>query len=177
MLTRFLTIGQVTKLLGMGHGTINEMVKTGSFPVPFPFGKKRKWRQDDVEQWMTSLADVRGTKTADPARKTWTHTPAVLANLSSLAGLAMEFPACESAVYFLVRCGQIMYVGQSSNLPSRIGQHRNTARTDPDHFFDRVFYIPLPNNMLAVIEQQYIDLFAPPWNIAGNPLCSEPEVA
>lgn len=170
MLTRFLLISDVCNLVGMSSATIYEMSENGSFPTPFRFGKKRKWREDDIKEWMNSLTDAKGKKIGDPTRKTWTHTPAALAHLSSLAGLAMEFPSCEMAVYFLLRGGQVMYVGQSCNLPHRIGHHRNTAKNDPNRTFDRVFYIPLEGGFLSAIEKEYISLFAPPWNIAGNVL-------
>ena len=60
-------------------------------------------------------------------------------------------------IYFLCQGSEVVYVGQSVNVPSRLGQH-----TDKE--FDRVFFLPWPQNDLNRVESAFIRLLCPPFN-------------
>jgi hypothetical protein len=63
-----------------------------------------------------------------------------------------------SGVYFLIAGDQIVYVGQSVNVYSRIAQHSK--------LFDRYAYIPCSVDVMDRLESLYIHCFRPPLN--GN---------
>jgi len=62
-------------------------------------------------------------------------------------------------VYFLIKSGQVVYVGQSVNVHARIASH-----TDKD--FDAFAYVPCEQHMLDKLESLYIHCLRPPLN--GN---------
>lgn len=68
-----------------------------------------------------------------------------------------------SGVYFLIQKGEVVYVGQSVSVSSRVDQHILTKD------FDRVFYIPTKKRHLQHLESDFIKLLRPVLNI-GSPL-------
>lgn len=64
-----------------------------------------------------------------------------------------------SGVYFLVHKGKVVYVGQSANVPRRIAAHEAQRK------FDSVAFIPLPLNLLSIVEALYIHCLRPEGNI------------
>jgi len=63
-------------------------------------------------------------------------------------------------VYFLILAGQIVYVGQSTNILRRVGAHARTGRIK----FDSVSWTECENRHLHRLERAYINLFDPPEN-------------
>jgi len=63
----------------------------------------------------------------------------------------------DCGVYFLLKGRQVVYVGQSVSIYSRIGSH-----TDKE--FDRYAYIPCERDMLDKLESLYIHCLRPPLN-------------
>lgn len=63
-----------------------------------------------------------------------------------------------SGVYFLIRDGRVMYVGQSVDVGARIRGH---AR---ERSFDAYAMVPCPIAHMAVLESLYIHALRPPWN-------------
>ena len=61
-------------------------------------------------------------------------------------------------VYFLVRDDQVVYVGQTTKLRSRIKTHRKMKG------FDQVFYIHVNKADLNAVETKWIRHFDPPLN-------------
>lgn len=61
-----------------------------------------------------------------------------------------------SAVYLLVQCGEVVYVGQSGDLWTRLDWHRTYCR----HRFDDVRILPLPNDrrVRTLVEHHVRDL-------------------
>lgn len=65
-------------------------------------------------------------------------------------------------VYFLIKDNEIVYIGQSINIASRITQHR-------DKEFDSVSYVACHRSELDVLESLYILAYKPPLNgVAGG---------
>ena len=69
-----------------------------------------------------------------------------------------HLPTC---VYFLIDKTEIVYVGKSTNLATRIQQHKNAKE------FDRVLYLPIEENRLDVIERYFIETLEPKYNQEG----------
>lgn len=69
----------------------------------------------------------------------------------------------QCGVYFLVAGGCVMYVGQSTQLGRRLGEHA----VDVTKPFDSFHFIQVPPEMLDATERAYISALQPPWNTAG----------
>jgi hypothetical protein len=65
-------------------------------------------------------------------------------------------------IYFLISKGQILYVGKSTDVEFRLGQHRARRKIE----FDSVFIIECPATELARLEARYIRTLRPPLNSA-----------
>lgn len=66
-----------------------------------------------------------------------------------------------SGVYFLIRGGAIVYVGQSRNVYARIEAHKQSKE------FDRITVLECEERNLRSLESLYIKKFQPPLNILG----------
>lgn len=79
-----------------------------------------------------------------------------------------------SGVYFLCKNGEIVYVGQSISIFTRISAHRSNNLID----FDSVFFIPVPQQHLNDVEGTLIRHFKPKHNgINKNGKYSAPTVS
>jgi len=85
--------------------------------------------------------------------------PKALALLHPLFHLPIHRPECSAAVYFLVKCGVVVYVGQGKRFCTRIGEHLHAKD------FDSVFYIPLSESQLDAVESAFISTLKPALNI------------
>lgn len=73
--------------------------------------------------------------------------------------VASSVPYCEvCGVYFLINDDQVVYVGQSLNVYSRIAQHKNNKQ------FERFAFIPCPPTVLDRLESIYIHCLRPTLN-------------
>lgn len=71
-------------------------------------------------------------------------------------------PPSGPCIYFLCRGDEVVYIGQSINLSSRLGQH-----LDMKHF-DRVFYVSVPREDLTWRELELINQYQPELNKQGK---------
>jgi hypothetical protein len=95
---------------------------------------------------------------------TQTITTLPPASISGVKGLTeLTHALYPPGVYFLVDGDDVVYVGQSVNPMSRIGEHLRTKNGK----FDRVYFIPVPQFMLDAVEGGFIKLLSPKLN--GNP--------
>jgi len=81
--------------------------------------------------------------------------------LTARAILASAYPAepAKSGIYFLIRAGQIIYVGQSVDIAARIAAH--AARKTFDHWS----WVPCERTHLNAMERAYIERFMPAENL------------
>lgn len=63
-----------------------------------------------------------------------------------------------SGVYFLIRGGRVVYVGQSLNVYNRLETHKKTRR------FDTYFIMPCAPDVLDIVEDYYIKTLWPEEN-------------
>ena len=68
-----------------------------------------------------------------------------------------------SGVYFLCEMDEVLYVGKSSNVVTRVGTH--LANNIP---FTTVFYLPCPAGEAEVTEAEFIKCLQPPYNTIGK---------
>ena len=61
-------------------------------------------------------------------------------------------------VYFLMDVEEVVYVGKTMGLSSRIAAHKR------DKVFDRCFWIPVPEKDLLATEGKWINKFSPKYN-------------
>tara|TARA_R110000764_G_scaffold157167_2_gene245001 strand:- start:1443 stop:1829 length:387 start_codon:yes stop_codon:yes gene_type:complete len=66
--------------------------------------------------------------------------------------------AHEMGIYFLIKAGEVVYVGQGLNIMARVGLH--TAEKD----FDSVSTLPCPKEYLNLLETIFIQSFRPRLN-------------
>jgi len=79
-----------------------------------------------------------------------------------IAGMA--FPPSKikiCGIYFLLSEGKVMYVGQSTNLHTRLQQHQSRRK------FDALSFIECDRHLLDELESRYIHALHPPWNGRG----------
>jgi len=70
---------------------------------------------------------------------------------------ASNFWQKATGVYFLIDGNRVVYVGQSTNVYSRIVEHH-------DKVFERFAFIPCDREMLDKLESLYIHILRPPFN-------------
>ena len=76
---------------------------------------------------------------------------------------AMEMAEKIAAVYFLLKDGRVMYVGQTENLVVRTWAHRSYREVD------EVLFIRCAPEELTTVERHWIKHFDPPWK--SQPPC------
>ena len=83
----------------------------------------------------------------------------VPASLATLPNLQRMEVSSASGIYFLVKDGIVVYVGQSSSVMSRIGQHCNGEKE-----FDVAFWLPYPIERLNEMERHFVEALEPKYN-------------
>ena len=78
-------------------------------------------------------------------------------SISSIPGLMQFNPELFSGVYFLCLKNEVVYVGQSVAIPSRVKQHG-------DKEYDRIFFLRVPINQLTEVETRFITALNPIFN-------------
>lgn len=73
----------------------------------------------------------------------------------------VEFSHKESGVYLLRKCGEVVYVGRSENLFSRIARHQD------DKDFDTIQFVRMPKSRQAAYEAELIKSLKPKYNVLG----------
>lgn len=71
-------------------------------------------------------------------------------------------------IYFLIDCDEVVYVGQSVDIRSRLEQHSNAgmAKGTKEKNFNRFFFVNCQREELDRLEAYYILKFRPKYNIA-----------
>lgn len=116
----------------------NFIVKKGGFPVP---------RTIDVLRPVIVLGDDR--------------SPPI--SISAMHGLChIALTGNVSGIYFLCDGNEVVYVGQSTCVIARLGQHIAEGAKVFDH--SRVFFLPCPIASLNTVEKHFIDTIKPKYN-------------
>lgn len=120
--------------------------KRHEYPLPGPIGSA------DWHKAYTEIHDCYEREPPPPpdqkAQPTFT--------LENILAVATEIPQC--GIYFLVRNNRVVYVGKSTNLLGRLGQHSH------DQDFDRIAFIECEECDLNSLEKAYITALLPQLN-------------
>lgn len=54
-MTKLLGTKEVASLLGVSLRKLEQMIERGELPAHVKFGRTRKWRSDQIEQWLDTL--------------------------------------------------------------------------------------------------------------------------
>lgn len=87
-------------------------------------------------------------------------------NLDKLVHIGDFGQLSTTGIYFLIHEGVVVYVGQSRNIRSRIGQHISEGAK----VFDSIAHVPCAASALAGLETKYIEKLMPKYNKVGNSL-------
>lgn len=159
----FLTAVEIAKLTGFSSGKREQAMMLERKGIPYLLGS-------------APFPLVARTAVMEP---TWLDPEPVDEVLKALCvleedaivGRARPYPR-ETGVYFLIDRFEIVYVGMSFDILSRIPAHADKA-------FDRVFWITCPHQYVGSVEKHYIEKFRPKYNVqgvqksVGKPVCIE----
>lgn len=140
----------LTPKLGKRPSLINEYRALELAIVPL------RMKVADLQQQVDRLLDVQENSTL--MRSACNHARVgPLPSPSEIIDSAQHYgDTC--GVYFLVHQDEIVYVGQSLNIWSRIGTHVSSKK------FDRAAYIQVPREKLDLVESLYIHMLKPKLN-------------
>lgn len=162
-----LTSRDVAYMLGIGAGVLARLVSSGEFLAPISLGNAQRWRYGDVKRYVRLLA------VASAPKKTMTvFGPAEDQPwyMQKIHGQLQEYDlgAIRPCVYFLLQGTEVVYVGQSKCLPSRVEQHRRGDAQNGPKVFDKVVFFPVEESQLNFVEKFYIRQLKPFYNVASN---------
>ena len=122
-------------------------------------------RQNIVELRRTRRALEQEVKELETLKSVATHALDSRVLSESLTGKAMVYASeivarsvpyeNQCGIYFLVQSGRVVYVGQSTQIGTRLSDHAKTKD------FDAYTYIACPKNKLDVLESLYIHALNP----------------
>jgi hypothetical protein len=151
---------EVEKITGVAAETIFEYARSGICPHILVASKHIFFIRSHIIRWLKeNVLDVcDGTQLAPVPILVKEACPwAVPSSLSMVADRLIEVPEV-SGIYFLIHEGEVIYVGQSHNVASRIIGHKNKT-------FDRAFVLPCPPSKMNETEAAFIGIFKPKLNM------------
>ena len=136
--------------------------KLGYIPC-YNIGNKKGYKVNEVAKWIKDqlIVAYNGSNILTKFNVTVNTSKKPISiphELTNHNGDLYEYSIIPSCVYFLIDAGQIVYVGQSTNLASRLIQHRNNKE------FNRILYMPIENNRLDEVERFFIETLEPKYN-------------
>lgn len=156
---------QAEKVTGVSAGRLIELANLGFAPCIWIDGAGPFFRSQEILKWTKeNLVRNQAGRPLEIDLKVIVSAPAdpadVPLTLSQMAGLLREFPWREAAtaIYFLVKGTEVVYVGQSSSLGQRLATHAVSKD------FDRAFYLPIPKASLNDVESALIRTLRPKLN-------------
>ena len=164
------TADQAATSVGLSAARLMELAQAGFLPHHHIDGEGPFFKMSEVKPWVRENLYQHHEGMPLPCeafvlRCDWAGgagpPPLVLRGLDGLCAVAE--PHGISGVYFLVSGDDVVYVGQSVSVQSRVIQHGG----DPTKVFSRAFYLPCPRSELDAVEQRYIELLKPKYNRQG----------
>ena len=154
-----LSVDRVTALADSGHWPHYRF--DGGAPM-FKKSESKSWAARNLMQkFEGKAADFSFKVVIQAPQVIKTVPPTSIANVKGLTEIThVLYPP---GVYFLVEKDEVVYVGQSINPMSRIGEHLRSKQGK----FSRAYFIPVPQFMLDTVEGGFIKLLSPVLN--GNP--------
>lgn len=157
---KMIDVEEVEKITGVEKNTILEYAAVGACPHVLIAKKDMRFIKTHIVRWLKeNVIDVcEGTQLEPvPVLVKEAHQWEVPKALAMVADRLIEVPEV-SGIYFLVHDGDVIYVGQSCNVASRMLSHKNKT-------FDRAFVLPCPRSKLNETEAAFIGFFKPQLNM------------
>jgi excisionase family DNA binding protein len=141
--------------LGVPASAIARLISSGKLPAPVMFGNQKRWSTEEIDRLMS--ADIIYIP-APKNRGRRVPSPRSLLGREEIVAAAIPAQQCRSGIYFLIMAGEIVYVGQSVNILSRIAAHVQ------EKTFDSWHWVSCPPQSLDYWERKYLDELMPPLN-------------
>ena len=151
---------EVEKITQVDKETILDYAKAGACPYVLVAKKDILFIKNHIVRWLKeNVLDVcEGTQLSPvPILVKEARQWSVPKSLAIVADRLIEVPEI-SGIYFLVHEGEVVYVGQSCNVASRMLGHKNKI-------FDRAFVLPCAASNLNETEAAFIGFFKPKLNM------------
>lgn len=170
-----LSVDDMAKKAGVAPDRLRELCAAGFIPHHRVDGGEPRFRTGETMQWVRDnllqswegvpLPRYAAVWTSEDALKPAACAPVCLRGLENLHPLAM--PPRLSGIYFLCRNDVVVYVGQSTDVYSRVPAHRGVKD------FDVVYFWPVPPSDLDRVEGAFIRLIKPCLNGNVGPVTDE----
>lgn len=168
--TSLVTVEEIADTCGIIVERVLALADAGYWPHYRLDGGGPMFKKAESKAWVArNLMQRIDGKSADFEFKVLIQAPSKLCtvppvSIASVKGLTeLTHILYPPGVYFLVHNDEVVYVGQSTNPISRIGEHVRSKSGK----FDRVYFLPVPHYMLDSVEGGFIKLLHPILN--GNP--------
>ncbi|KXS55166.1 MAG: prophage regulatory protein [Marinobacter sp. T13-3] len=172
MSDKFLRLPAVMEKVGLRRTAIYDKISTGDFPQPIKLGNVSVWLESEVNGWAEEngitpevLAAIQDKHDAGDKHQlifdeqSRALTGRSIRSVNEIVTAAKRGTDTKvSGVYFLVKGGEVVYVGQSTSVYSRVTTHY--ASKD----FDFWSYIPCEKEGLDILESLYIHFLQPKLN-------------
>jgi len=165
---------ELSRCAHISEETILELTQTGHFPcVWFDKERPRYFKKSAIEYIKKHLLRYQEGKAfslevvqiADEITPCIENLPDVLKRVKGLKKHTRTI--YEPCVYFLADAGEVVYVGQSIDLPSRLRAHLSrSAAENGIKTFDEVFYLNVQKKELIDVESRFIRALNPKYNLS-----------
>jgi hypothetical protein len=132
----------------------------------FKIAELRRWFDRNAVQARRGLPmPTRLSLIVSAASRPASDAPASISRLTGLRHIDPGHLLCPG-VYFLCQGDEVVYVGQSINVPGRIMFHIRESRQAAGKTFDplSIFYLPVPEGELSRVESEFIGRLRPKYN-------------
>ncbi|UYE95814.1 hypothetical protein KNLIENLN_00001 [Sinorhizobium phage NV1.1.1] len=153
----------------MGEERIVELADSGYAPHFRIDGGPPMFKISELRSWIADnlIAECAGKSVTDGIRLTYAGdevadpfgVPESIRCISHLRDLS-RLLTIGAGVYFLCLGSEVVYVGQSVDVASRISAHRGVKQ------FDRIYFLPWPAGRLNELEGALIRHLRPPLNVS-----------
>jgi hypothetical protein len=163
---KLISAERASELTGVSAARLVELATAGFAPHYCVDGGPPQFRSMEIQAWakdnlvvacqgmpMPRMATLWTEETASPCH----DAPRAIRHLDGLRCCAVPPRLC--GIYFLCEAGEVVYVGQSIDVYSRVPQHKGKS-------FDAVYLFPSPASELDRMEGAFIRLLRPRLN--GN---------
>ena len=160
---KFATAKDVEKVTGIEEAKVLRYAKDGVCPHVRIDGKKYLFIKSHIIRWLReNVLEIYEGCSLEPLPVLVSQMcPANVPKALQMAAKRLVEVSHISGVYFLCEADDVVYVGQSIDVTTRIRQHT-------DKQFDRALCLPCPEQDLNRVEAAFIGFFKPKYNIGKN---------
>lgn len=175
-LPTFCTAAELSRDLKDCHGLdfsperLAELASMGNMPHSYCDGVGPLFQSDKAKRWIKKHLVVEGEARPFPAQlavydaRTWKGRADIPPELALAQAEIREIPVApfrwSPGIYFLVKRGRVVYVGQSVSVLPRLVSHFHGKEKE----FDRILFIQVPSEHLNKVEAAFIRHIDPEYN-------------